>query len=409
MLMMMFVGGTMSIAPVIVLNGFLTWFRQQWNDKALFRETFFPVLLVGNTLLVVCFILFLPGKTSQALHQHGNWLFDKKVASFLEINEQHMVLRTGRKLVRRMAYLLEVESHRARLARRHQPTVPALHPDRRTAPKTHRTDAGQGKGLPDSRSLAPPLRPLSPPPPAPSMVQTNKVVRLQFRRHGSVPEVPLTLGTIQTKYLWDTGASFLTLTRNMAHKLNASPGFNAPTITVHTANGRVKTRVGLLRAVTIGSFRLHNVAFVLCDACADTGHGISGLLGANIQRRFRFSVDHSQGHIELRPQPGALWKNQALDMRPFLRPKRMKGSTLNLYVRRVFRLRAFVTNNAPATAKGLVYQISYMRGRRIVGRRTLHVLPLRPGQRRKLSFMDKKAPKFDKYRMELIEGHWSRR
>lgn len=233
-----------------------------------------------------------------------------------------------------------------------------------------------------------------------------QITHLRFRRHGSVPEVEIKLGSVPTRYLWDTGASFLTLTGRMARRLGAYPGRNAPSLVVHTANGRVRTRVGLLRSVTIGRVRLRHVAFVLCNACADTSSNVQGLLGSNVQRRFRFMVDHSKGHIELRPQPAPQWRNQALDMRPFLKPKRLKGSTLNVLVRRVFRLSALVHNRAPISVHGLRYQVTYMRGKRQVGQRSFAVRSLHAGQRRTISFMDKSAPKFQRYRLELIQGHW---
>lgn len=403
-LLMLSVGSVASLLPAIVLNGFSTWLRQQWNKKARFRDTFFPVILIGNTVLVLCLILFLPGKASRALNKHGNWMFDERVASFLEISKEHVVLRTGRTLVKRMAYLLEVESHRARIARTHN-AKRAKYPDQKVKVKAphHFPDAGRRPEPPHSSRILPPIRPLAPPLRPPSL---QKRSHLRFRRHGSVPEVGLQVGTIPVRYLWDTGASFLTLTQKMARRLGVLPRHGAPTLTVHTANGRVRTRVGLLHSLTIGGFRLTHVAFVLCDACADTNQRVMGLLGSNVQRRFRFSVDHSKGHIELQPQPKHQWRNQALDIRPFLKPTQMKGRTLNLYVRRVFRLSATITNRAPVGVRRLLYQVSYLRGQRIVGRKKLHVLPLRAGQRRRIQFMDKKAPKFQRYRMELIEGEW---
>lgn len=404
--LMLLVGGVMSFLPAVVLNGFFTWLRQQWNKYASFSDTFFPILLIGNTLLVIGLVLFLPGRTSQALHQYGSWMFDKKIATFLDVNEQHVVFRTGRKLVRRMAYLLEVESQRARIARTQK--ARATQSSKRGAPPINNlippqyTDAGIATRPPPHNTTPAQIRPLSPP----TRAAPTKVGYLRFRKHGSVPEVKVTLGNQPTRYLWDTGASFLTLTKKMAYKLGAMPGYRAPSLIVHTANGRVRTRVGLLRQVSLGGFTLHNVAFVLCDACADTSQNVQGLLGSNVQRRFRFSVDHSEGHIELRPQPADRWVNQALDIRPFLKPKQLKGSTINLYVRRVFRLSALLENKAPVEVKHLKYQISYMRSSKIVGTKAFRVLPLRPGERRQISYMDKKAPSFDKYRIELIEGQW---
>lgn len=107
--LLLLVGTAVVLLPSLLLNALVLGLRRLWNRRATFRETFFSTTLTNNAMLLLALILVLPHDTASALLRHGHWPFSRQVAQLFQINEHHPVLRTGRKIVRQMAYLLEEE------------------------------------------------------------------------------------------------------------------------------------------------------------------------------------------------------------------------------------------------------------------------------------------------------------
>lgn len=423
--LMLTFGLALCLLPTIILNGFITWLRQQWNQDARFFETFFSIFLLGNLALLLSLVVWMPDQTSRALYRHGNWLFDRDVAQMLQISEQHPVLQTGRKLVRRMAYLLEfnqADHLKANNKTDHKPPTDTassqtpsspLHPlgplprpsdptpsstSSTQAPQIPKTFAPLNPNLPNTGRAKPPISPHT----------ASQDYSLQVRRHGNSLVVPLGLPGLRRDFLLDTGASFLSLSTAMAQQLRVTPSADSPTLTLHTANGVIKARVGLLPTLEIGKYKLRHVAFVLCDACGEPQQDVVGLLGLNVLRRFLVTIDQASGTIYLRPQDPKRFRNQAADLRPFLLwpNDKLRGYTTNMLVRRVFQLSGTLQNKAPLDATDLRFRISYLRNKNIIGQYEFAVGKLEAHEQMRVSIRDNRAPQFESYRVELIDGRW---
>ncbi len=437
--LLLLVGTAVVLLPSLLLNALVLGLRRLWNRRATFRETFFSTTLTNNAMLLLALILVLPHDTASALLRHGHWPFSRQVAQLFQINEHHPVLRTGRKIVRQMAYLLEEEGRPLPIVREEPPPTPQSPLAKQQAsPTTPSTPPNLTP--PPIRDLAPPIerfplrdaqpaQPAAPPRPdaadpspssatatpspqtdAPTPQHTaspHPRVAIKYIRYGTSAVVPLRLGDESLRFLLDTGASYLTLSRTTAERLGALPPRDAPVMVLQTANGKIRTRVGLLREIKLGPYRIKDVAFVLCDACADDQRDVVGLLGLNILQRFLFTMDHQRGTMLLEPQP-ADPPNLSADMRPFLKFTRLSGSTLDLVFKRTFRATGYAANHAPKTMKGLSLRIIYMKGKEEIGHKDFSLPDLRPSQNRPFSLSDPQAPRFERYRIELQYGHWAR-
>lgn len=446
--LLLLVGAAVVLLPSLLLNALVLGLRRLWNRRANFRETFLSTTLTNNAVLLLALILVLPHDTATALLRHGHWPFSRQVAQLFQINEHHPVLRTGRKIVRQMAYLLEEEGRPLPIFREEPPpTTPSSPLANKQASPTQAspTTPSSTPNLtpPPIRDLAPPIErfplrdahPTQPTAPAvpprpdaadPSPSSDNATpspqadipspqrtasqqprAAIKYIRYGTSAVVPLRLGDESLRFLLDTGASYLTLSRTTAERIGALPPRDAPVMVLQTANGKIRTRVGLLREIKLGPFRIKDVAFVLCDACADDQRDVVGLLGLNILQRFLFTMDHQRGTMLLEPQP-ADPPNLSADMRPFLKFTRLSGSTLDLVFKRTFRVTGYAANHAPKTMKGLSFRIIYMKGKEEIRHKDFSLPDLRPGQNRSFSLSDPQAPRFDRFRIELQYGHWAR-
>lgn len=446
--LLLLVGAAVVLLPSLLLNALVLGLRRLWNRRANFRETFLSTTLTNNAVLLLALILVLPHDTATALLRHGHWPFSRQVAQLFQINEHHPVLRTGRKIVRQMAYLLEEEGRPLPIFREEPPpTTPSSPLANKQASPTQAspTTPSSTPNLtpPPIRDLAPPIErfplrdahpsqptaPAVPPRPDaadPSPSSDNATpspqadipspqrtasqqprAAIKYIRYGTSAVVPLRLGDESLRFLLDTGASYLTLSRTTAERIGALPPRDAPVMVLQTANGKIRTRVGLLREIKLGPFRIKDVAFVLCDACADDQRDVVGLLGLNILQRFLFTMDHQRGTMLLEPQP-ADPPNLSADMRPFLKFTRLSGSTLDLVFKRTFRVTGYAANHAPKTMKGLSFRIIYMKGKEEIRHKDFSLPDLRPGQNRSFSLSDPQAPRFDRFRIELQYGHWAR-
>ncbi|MGB1698634.1 MAG: retropepsin-like aspartic protease family protein, partial [Nannocystaceae bacterium] len=106
----------------------------------------------------------------------------------------------------------------------------------------------------------------SPPPPAapPSPASSKREgIYVQFDPNGTGITIPATLrgpgGEKTVDYLFDTGATFTTITRAMADKLGVRVRPDAPTQSFNTAKGPAQTPMVYLDALTLGDVTIHGV------------------------------------------------------------------------------------------------------------------------------------------------------
>ncbi len=133
-----------------------------------------------------------------------------------------------------------------------------------------------------------------------------------------VAEVELTgpAGSLRLPYLFDTGASFTTISSATAARLGVTVADDAPTLHFNTASGPRESRMVYLPALKIGAVTLRGLLVSVCDGC--TNDRTDGLLGLNVIREFFVHMDYQAARMHLIPRMQAR-PNRAYDINPAVR------------------------------------------------------------------------------------------
>ncbi len=174
------------------------------------------------------------------------------------------------------------------------------------------TSPSASKPQPDETAPRPSTRtPVARPDPAP----TAPVV-LAYRGDGRELDVEVALDGPdfgdRFRMIFDTGASFTTVTPDALAEIDVDVPRNAPRVTLNTAGGPIDAPLVLLDAVWLGDAPVEWVTVAACPSC--TAPGRSGLLGLNVSSQFRVEIDHDRKRIHLDPSPG----DRRHDIRPWL-------------------------------------------------------------------------------------------
>lgn len=117
-------------------------------------------------------------------------------------------------------------------------------------------------------------------------------------------------------YLFDTGASYTTLSTQAAAELGIVIPEDAPVLEFDTAKGRRESRMVYLPALRLGQVRIEGLVVSVCDKCINGRH--TGLLGQNVMRRFLARIDFQGGRMLLIPRSGETRPNRAYDIGPMV-------------------------------------------------------------------------------------------
>ncbi|MFV8751947.1 retropepsin-like aspartic protease family protein [Nannocystaceae bacterium ST9] len=120
----------------------------------------------------------------------------------------------------------------------------------------------------------------------------------------------------RTNYLFDTGASYTTITSAMARELGIEVPDDAPTLEFNTASGLRKSRMVHLPALRLGDVRIAGLLVSVCDSCATERTG--GLLGLNVMREFFVQMDYQGSQMQLVPRIHEHRPNRAYDIEPVI-------------------------------------------------------------------------------------------
>ena len=145
-------------------------------------------------------------------------------------------------------------------------------------------------------------------------------MKVPVRRQGTAMFVEVEIGGKRALMMVDTGASLTTLTPAFATSLGLLPGPGAPKLEFQTANGRVQSPLGMIKALKLGSQQVRRVTFGVCESCGGKLPGeaseVVGLLGMNVLGRFRMKVDTGAKELELESNLGT--SDTAADLSPWL-------------------------------------------------------------------------------------------
>ncbi len=122
-------------------------------------------------------------------------------------------------------------------------------------------------------------------------------------------------GSAVFPYLFDTGASFTTISSSAAATLGIDVPDDAPTLHFNTASGPRESKMVYLPALRLGDVELEGLLVSVCDGC--TNDRSEGLLGLNVIREFLVQMDYQSARMRLLPRIDE-HPNRAYDIGPAL-------------------------------------------------------------------------------------------
>jgi clan AA aspartic protease (TIGR02281 family) len=127
--------------------------------------------------------------------------------------------------------------------------------------------------------------------PAPPRVAACTIPLRPRGRYGTFV-ADVVVGRREASLVFDTGATLTVITRDYAVAANVRiDDFNA--ITVRTANGTTRFATAVIDEIAVGDLVATNIRAAVCDDCGVPG--MAGLLGLDVQRQLRLSLDVTEG------------------------------------------------------------------------------------------------------------------
>jgi hypothetical protein len=204
-------------------------------------------------------------------------------------------------------------------------------------------------------------------------------------------------------YLFDSGASFLTITTATAGELGIEIPADAPRIEFHTAAGMRSVAMVQLSGLTVGPVRIPNLAVSICDPCA-TERG-AGLLGLNVIREFVVQTDYQASQMRLLPRAYEGRPNRAYDIQPMLEiaidgPAQIRDGDVEWVVA--------LRNNSPIAVEAVVPRVNFKNAKQLRGAAVARIEPGETGR----SVVAGKVLSADEdgsalsYTLSLAEAYW---
>ena len=176
-------------------------------------------------------------------------------------------------------------------------------------------------------------------------------------------------------YLFDTGASYTTISTQAAKELGIEIPADAPVLSFDTAKGRRESRMVYLPAIRLGQVRIEGLLVSVCDKCINVRH--TGLLGQNVMRRFLARIDFKGGRMLLVPRASETRPNRAYDIGPMVELK-VEG-TAEMWGDRVHWV-INVRNRSTVPIRDVVPSVRFTDGPTLLGATIDEIAPGEVGQ-----------------------------
>lgn len=368
--------GVTLIFPLV----FAVWLQRRGGKKRS-RPRGATMVLVLDVLLVAALVLIVPQKLGGALKGEGHWWVERIVRAF-GVEGDSVVIDGAKIGLGKLAGLLPGDGSGA------QPGAGSG-----TASGGVRVaggDAGLGEdnGPAPADATARPARPGG-----------KTTVRFEKGQTGIL--VPVVIegpaGKAKVTMIFDTGASLSTLDGKTLAAIGLRSDPQDPTITTHTANGRARRRLLVLRSAALqGAHVGGGLAVTHCEPCA---HGkVVGLLGLNFSRHFSITVDHEGGTLTLAPKspdPGSVY-----DLRNFVEVQAARGSQRGDR----FQVSARLVNRSPYPLRELKLEVGFEGSKQRLRSDVLPEVPARG--RQAVSFSRPIKGKASRFVVRVIAGAW---
>lgn len=150
---------------------------------------------------------------------------------------------------------------------------------------------------------------------------------VKFKIAGGVPQLEVILNEELTeKMIVDSGASLVTITAEVAEKLDITPGPDDPSVTLVVANGKeVEAKLIHLDSIRLAQFTVEDVECAVLPASAENA---DCLLGGTFLRHFVYRMDLATSVLHLSPLDGVIQgKSENAATRPAVSSKRPSRRT----------------------------------------------------------------------------------
>ena len=128
----------------------------------------------------------------------------------------------------------------------------------------------------------------------------NSIIPME--RQGGVWIVRVELNELtQAKLIVDTGATYTTISEDLAFDASIQSDIKNPNIHLMTAGGRVKAKMGVASRIRAGHAGRDDVRVVI-HTIPNLPEGTDGLLGLSFFDRFMVQLDLSQQELHLTPK-----------------------------------------------------------------------------------------------------------
>ncbi len=205
-------------------------------------------------------------------------------------------------------------------------------------------------------------------------VALDKALAIPFTEEGTAILMDVTLqgprASITLPYLFDTGASFTTVSSETANALGVVVPSDAPTLRFNTASGPRESRMVYLPLARFGDVRIPGLLVSVCDACVN--ERTAGLLGLNVMREFFVEMDYQGRRMNLIPRAPVERPNRAYDIEPVVQ-LHTEGSP-EIWLGRV-RWVVLVENRGTMPIENVVPVVKFNDGPSLLGRAIPRVEP----------------------------------
>lgn len=209
--------------------------------------------------------------------------------------------------------------------------------------------------------------------------------------------------TKQLDYLFDTGASYTTITSETARELGIEVPDDAPSLEFNTASGLRESRMVHLPALHLGDVRIPGLLVSVCDSCATERTG--GLLGLNVMREFLVQMDYQGNRMRLLPRIHEGRPNRAYDIAPVL-DMQVEGRP-EIWLGRI-RWVVTMTNHGTVAIDNAMPRVDFKNGPRLYGE---PVARIEPGETGRSLLVGKVVEDGEdtgsiEFTLMLVEAHW---
>lgn len=200
--------------------------------------------------------------------------------------------------------------------------------------------------------------------PAEDEARASKVVEVTAPADAILVDVTVEgpAGAAELTYLWDTGASHTTLSRETAAKIGLEIPEDAPVVTLETAAGKRDAPLVVLPAIVVEGQRVEGISASICDACAEGRK--SGLVGLNAMRAFESRLAGPTNTLELRPVNDPSAADRTSDIARFVEMD-LQGEPLVVSGHVHWRVK--LTNRSPRVIEGVQPKVVFNQGPTLLG------------------------------------------